>query len=175
EDGGFYDHVPHTFFPDERANADLELDFSKSGGRLPSVVMSPYARRRAVYHPANGVDHTSYLAFAEWRFGLAPLTMRDAAALAENRFFLEAFDFGAGPRPAPVLAVPAFEPGMLTDCAGTYVGPPPPAVPLPPIMAGVEASDLLLHAARAGLIPMASRPEVEATLRRSAQIAKNGL
>jgi phospholipase C len=181
EDGGFYDHVPHTFFPDERANADLELDFSKSGGRLPSVVVSPWVGRGAVHRPTPvgdatpAVDHTSILAFAEWRFGLTPLTMRDAAALAENRFFLEAFDFGAGPRAAPMLDVPAFEPGMLTDCAGTYVGPPPPDVPLPPITAGVEASDLLLHAARAGLIPMASRPEVEATLRLGARIAKSGL
>ena len=175
EDGGFYDHVPHTFFPDERANPDLSLDFSKSGGRLPSVVISPYARRRAVHRPGLGVDHTSYLAFAEWRFGLPPLTMRDAAALAENRFFLEAFDFGAGPRSAPSLAVPAFEPGMLTDCAGSYVGPPPPSVPLPPITTGVEASDLLVHAARAGLIPMAGRAEVEATLRMCARVAGAGL
>jgi hypothetical protein len=74
-----------------------------------------------------------------------------------------------------MLDVPAFEPGMLTDCAGTYVGPPPPDVPLPPITAGVEASDLLLHAARAGLSPRASRPEVEATLRLGARIAKSGL
>ena len=143
--------------------------------------MSPWVGRGAVHRPtpvgdaAQAVDHTSILAFAEWRFGLTPLTMRDAAALAENRFFLEAFDFDAGPRAAPTLAVPAFEPGMLTDCAGTYVGPPPPHVPLPPLTASVEAADLLVRASRAGIIPMASRAVVEATLKRCALVARRGL
>jgi phospholipase C len=181
EDGGFYDHVPHTFFPDERQNADLELDFSKSGGRLPSALISPWSKRRAVYRPSPAtdapaaVDHTSILAFAEWRFGLRPLTMRDAAALAENRFFLEAFDFSARPRSPARLAAPAFEPGMLTDCAGTYAGPPPPSIPLPALGGAPEASDLLLRAARSGLVPMTPRAEVEATLRRCARIASRGL
>ena len=136
--------------------------------------------RGAVHRPTPvgtatpAVDHTSILAFAEWRFGLTPLTMRDAAALAENRF-LEAFDFGAGPRAAPTLAVPAFEPGMLTDSAGTYAGPPPPDVPLPPLAASVEAADLLVRASRAGIIPMASRATVEATLERCALVARRGL
>jgi len=51
-------------------------------------VISPYARRAFVDHTP--YDHTSILAFIEWRFGLEPLTDRDAAA----NTMLGAFDFG---------------------------------------------------------------------------------
>ncbi len=75
--GGWYDHV-----------APPVVDRWGPGGRVPGIVISPYARRAFVDHTP--YDHTSILAFIEWRFGLEPLTDRDAAA----NNLLGAFDFG---------------------------------------------------------------------------------
>ena len=46
--------------------------------RVPTLVISPYARRDFVDHAS--YDTTSILATIERRYGLAPLTPRDAAA-----------------------------------------------------------------------------------------------
>ena len=77
EFGGRWDHVapPHT------------ADGWGPGSRIPAIIISPFARR-------GFVDHTQYetvsiLKFIETRFGLAPLTSRDAAA----GNLLTAFDF----------------------------------------------------------------------------------
>jgi len=79
--GGFYDHVPPP-----------QIDGFGYGFRVPCLVVSPYARRGYVDHTPN--DHTSILKFIEDRFGLSPLTSRDAAANG----LAEAFDFAAPPR-----------------------------------------------------------------------------
>jgi phospholipase C len=61
-------------------------------------VISPLARRNFVGH---GVyDHTSVLKMIEWRWGLAPLTARDAAA----NNLAEVLDLAS----APNLAVPHY-------------------------------------------------------------------
>jgi phospholipase C len=77
------------------------------------MVISPLARRG---HVAHGVyDHTSVLKMIEWRWGLEPLTVRDAAA----RNFAEVLDFDAKPNlSAPRWTVP------------TVVAPPCPAATL---------------------------------------------
>ncbi len=67
ENGGAYDHV-----------APPKGDRWGPGSRVPAVVISPFARR-------GYVDHTPYttlsiLKLIERRFGLAPLTKRDAEA-----------------------------------------------------------------------------------------------
>jgi len=67
ENGGFADHV-----------APPPIDRWGPGTRVPAMVISPHAKRHYV-------DHTSYetvsvLATLERRFGLAPLTARDANA-----------------------------------------------------------------------------------------------
>jgi acid phosphatase len=82
EFGGRWDHVSP---PPTR-------DGWGPGSRIPAIVISPYARR-------GFVDHTPYetvsiLKLIETRFGLAPLTSRDAAA----GNLLDAFDFS---QPAP--------------------------------------------------------------------------
>lgn len=78
EHGGFYDHVPPPRVSDERANANHCEDWGQLGFRVPTVLASPFSPRggigSAVY------DHTSILKLIEWRFGLAPINMRDAAA-----------------------------------------------------------------------------------------------
>jgi len=81
EGGGYFDHV--------RPPA---VDRFGLGTRVPTLIVSPYARRGVVAH--GQYDHASILKLIEWRFGLPPLTERDAAAGA----FLEAFDFSQPPR-----------------------------------------------------------------------------
>jgi phospholipase C len=95
--GGFFDHVAPAKAPDVSPRTALR------GFRVPTVVVSPFARRHFVSHKT--FDHTSILRMIEWRFGLKPLTPRDkyAANLAT------ALDFSATPNlAAPVYDVPPF-------------------------------------------------------------------
>jgi phospholipase C len=62
-------------------------------------------------------DHTSVLRLIESRWGLEPLTVRDATA----NNIVEALDFTQKPRPAPLFFVPP----------GPYGAPCPPS-PFPP-------------------------------------------
>lgn len=95
--GGFFDHVPPTKAPD--ANPDLAL----RGFRVPALMISPRARRRHIEHRV--YDHTSVLRMIEWRYGLSPLTPRDAAA----RNLAEVLNFGSPPNlEAPQWHVPRF-------------------------------------------------------------------
>lgn len=79
--GGFFDHV-----------APPQVDEYGYGFRVPCLVISPFARTGFIDSTVN--DHTSILRFIEDRFGLSPLSTRDAAANG----FLEAFDFTQAPR-----------------------------------------------------------------------------
>ncbi|MFL5356992.1 alkaline phosphatase family protein [Archangium sp.] len=115
--GGFYDHVPPPTAPippaDQLAgNADGRLGF-----RTPALLIAPWARQGAVSHTQ--FDHTSVLRFIEWRWGLEPLTVRDATA----NNLVEALDFTQPPRRAPLLLVPPLPYGL--PCAPG--GPPPDA------------------------------------------------
>jgi phospholipase C len=67
EHGGFWDHVPPP-----------QVDRWGPGIRVPTVVISPFARRHHVDHTV--YDTTSILKLIETRFGLAPLGDRDAKA-----------------------------------------------------------------------------------------------
>jgi phospholipase C len=82
EGGGWFDHV--------RPPAVDRFGF---GTRVPTLIVSPYAKRGYVGHGA--YDFASILRLIEWRFGLEPLTDRDRRAAA----FREAFDFSQAPRP----------------------------------------------------------------------------
>ena len=64
------------------------------GFRTPALMVSPRARRGTSSHQV--YDHTSVLKMIEWRWGLEPLTPRDAAA----RNMAEVLDFGRAPEPA---------------------------------------------------------------------------
>jgi phospholipase C len=78
ENGGFWDHV-----------APPVVDRWGPGARVPTLVISPFARKEHVDH--HRYDTTSILALIEHRFGLEPLSSRDAAADPLSG----AFDFGA--------------------------------------------------------------------------------
>lgn len=99
--GGFFDHVapPAAPIPDAdrlAGNAD-----GLRGFRTPMLVISPFARRAYTSHVV--YDHTSVLALIEWRWGLQPLTVRDATA---NNPALE-FEFTDVHFAAPLYMVPS--------------------------------------------------------------------
>jgi phospholipase C len=94
--GGFFDHVIPPRVPDDRMNKDLNKDYGQMGFRIPTVIVSPYARRGHIDHTAWGFE--SILKMIRYRFGAAPLVKRDAYA----RNIARAFDWQSKPQ----LAVP---------------------------------------------------------------------
>src|SRR5581483_3858363 len=78
--GGFYDHVPPP-----------NVDRWGYGGRVPAIIISPYVKKGFIDHTQ--YDHTSTLKFIETRWGLEPLTSRDANA----NDLTNAFDFDQTP------------------------------------------------------------------------------
>jgi phospholipase C len=67
ENGGFWDHVPPPI-----------RDRWGPGTRVPTMAVSPFAKRAFVDHTPH--DTTSILRLIEARFGIAPLTDADAKA-----------------------------------------------------------------------------------------------
>jgi len=112
EAGGFYDHVPPapTVSPDGippilAVNDTCALttgpacDFVYTGFRLPNFVVSPFSRAHYVDH--TNIDTTAILRFIELRFGLKPLTARDAAQPDISFFFDYANQPNLTPPPPP--------------------------------------------------------------------------
>ena len=91
--GGFFDHVvPRRITAGVAASVsptsgvDTDVDAAGkvlSGFRVPCIIVSPFSRvggkQGAVNHKF--YDHTSVLKMIEWRWGLEPLTRRDASHL----------------------------------------------------------------------------------------------
>lgn len=86
--GGFFDHVVPPV-----------SDFFGLGPRVPMLIISPYAVKGQVTHTQ--YEFVSILKFIEERFGLPPLTSRDAAANDTT----DSFNFGQSPLP-PLTLVP---------------------------------------------------------------------
>jgi len=108
EGGGFYDDVApvQTVSPDDilpilgsndvcASTPGPTCDFVYTGFRLPNLVVSPFSRAHYVDHTP--IDTTAILRFIELRFGLPPLTKRDAAQ-PDISFF---FDFAGIPNLNP--------------------------------------------------------------------------
>jgi len=95
--GGFFDHVSPATAP------DVDPAFLLRGFRVPCLLVSPFAARGAVAHDV--YDHTSVLRMIEWRWGLPPLSVRDAQA----NNLAEALDFSRAHRDVPDYAVPSFD------------------------------------------------------------------
>jgi len=90
EHGGYYDHVPPVPVPNPDGTHPavpnyLPDDFTYTGFRVPTIVVSPWAKKNFVSHTA--YDHTSVLAFMERKWDLPPLTKRDAAAADMSDLF----------------------------------------------------------------------------------------
>jgi len=86
EGGGLYDQVgpilatpPGDFLePTDLQPGDQTGEFNVTGFRVPVIVVSPWAKAQTVVHLQ--ADYTSILKLIETRFGLPPLTQRDANA-----------------------------------------------------------------------------------------------
>ena len=133
EHGGYYDHVPPPVAlpPDDvpplvYPGQSTYDGYARYGFRVPSVVVSPYAKRNHVSHVL--YDHTSILALVERKWNLPALTYRDANA----NDLLDFIDLGALERRRPTfpklpkLAAPGDTPHALA-CSVHGPGTIPPA------------------------------------------------
>ncbi len=106
EGGGLYDHVapqpavvPDAIPPNLQPNDDVDT-YSRTGFRVPVLVVSPFAKSGYVSHTV--MDTTAILHFIEERFGLPSLNARDAAQKPMDEFF----DFTNVPNRTPPSNVP---------------------------------------------------------------------
>jgi len=85
--GGFFDHVkpPRAAAPND-VDPDIVDGKTLLGLRIPVVVASPFSRGNPTSPRvvSNVYDNTSILKLIEWRWGLAPLTARDASSDVGN-------------------------------------------------------------------------------------------
>jgi phospholipase C len=81
--GGFFEHVaPPRATAANNVDTDLVNGKALLGLRVPTVVASPFSRGNPLDARVSALvfDHTSVLKLIEWRWGLAPLTPRDASS-----------------------------------------------------------------------------------------------
>jgi len=78
---------------------------------VPAIAMGPFAPRKI--EQAGPYEHCSILRMIEWRWGLAPMTLRDRYA----RNFAEALDFTS--RRAPIV-LPRFAAPPPTGCIARW-------------------------------------------------------
>lgn len=104
--GGFFDHVAPPKGRVSPVEQPLGYD-GLLGFRVPTVVISPFARRGHVEH-ADYYDHTSILKMIEWRWNLPSLSVRDADA----RNLAYAMDFANPDTRVPAYQVPQGPFGM---------------------------------------------------------------
>ena len=132
EHGGYYDHVPPPpalapdLIPPLVQPGESTYDgFARYGFRVPSVVVSAYAKRHHVSHVL--YDHTSVLAMLERKWNLPALTCRDANANDLSDFLdLDALATGRPTFPRlPKLVAPGDTPAALA-CSVTGPGTIPP-------------------------------------------------
>ena len=128
--GGFFEHVaPPRATAANNVDTDLVNGKALLGLRVPTVVASPFSRGNLADPRVSALvfDHTSVLKLIEWRWGLAPLTPRDASDDVLNLAY--ALDFSQPdavvpslPKPqAPLVAVPCLQNlfGGILSNAGT--------------------------------------------------------
>jgi phospholipase C len=126
EHGGYYDHIapPKAVAPDNippmLKSGDTPAGFDQYGVRVPTMVISPWAKAHHVSHVT--YDHTSILKFLETRFGMPPLTQRDAAADP----MLDMFDTSGSPQIThPNLPDAPIDAAGAAHCAALHGGSTP--------------------------------------------------
>ncbi|PYT81419.1 MAG: phospholipase [Acidobacteria bacterium] len=120
--GGFFDHVPPP-----RATAanlvDTDIVDGKTllGMRVPTVIASPFTKGNSNSPQVNDLvfDHTSVLQLIEWRWGLQPLTPRDASNDINNLAY--ALNLTASDTAIPSLPVPQ-APSVAAPCLQNLLG-----------------------------------------------------
>jgi len=133
EHGGYYDHVPppravppDAIAPAVPAGQSAYDGFGRYGFRVPTAIVSPWARPRYVSHRV--FDHASIGKLVETKWNLPAMTYRDANAA--NMLDLLDFRLPAFRQP-PRLAAPLLgsDPAALAcDASGPGVIPPPGSV-----------------------------------------------
>jgi phospholipase C len=110
EHGGFYDHVPPPAVVDDTVlpPGGPAPDLKRLGFRVPCVVMGPFAPARVIR--SGPYEHCSVLRMIEWRWGLPPMTARDANAAN----LVDVLDFS---HRRPPLALPSYDPGPAPQCS----------------------------------------------------------
>jgi phospholipase C len=102
--GGFFEHVaPPRATAANSVDTDLVNGKALLGLRVPTVVASPFSLGNPVDSRVSALvfDHTSVLKLIEWRWGLAPLTPRDASTDVNNLAY--ALDFSQPEATVPSL------------------------------------------------------------------------
>jgi len=147
EHGGYYDHVPPPrairpdgIPPDITSPPDLPGAYDRYGFRVPTVIVSPYAKRDYVSHVTH--DITSILGLIETKWNLPALTYRDANA--DN--LLDSLDLQGDPAfmDPPALPEPALPKSATTAAAAAQhdkCTEGDPRGPIPPPGAVVPMSD----------------------------------
>ncbi len=138
--GGFFDHVPppRAIAPN-KIDTDLVNGQALLGFRVPSIVASPFTRNTGPLPLVNHTvfDHTSVLKLIEWRWGLQPLTARDASSQIGN--FADSMSFKtpdaslpALPLPPAVTAAPCFGGTIFDSLSAAFTERSPASKPHSP-------------------------------------------
>ena len=111
--GGFFDHVaPPRAAAANAADTDVVAGKALLGLRVPVVVVSPFTRGTPDRNRVNSLtyDHTSVTKLIEWRWGLTPLSARDASDdVANLALALDFNDVDANLPEMPVVTDPGFQ------------------------------------------------------------------
>jgi len=112
EHGGFFDHVAPPPCEDDtvQVGSGPFPDLKRLGFRVPAIAMGPFAPRKI--EKAGPYEHCSILRMIEWRWGLAPLRLRDATA----RNLALALDFGTRRDPIKLPPFKAPPPKTFPEC-----------------------------------------------------------
>jgi len=118
--GGFFDHVaPPRVIAPNAVDTDLVDGKALLGCRVPTLIVSPFARGNPASPRINSLlyDHTSVLKLIEWRWGLEPLTARDASDEVAN--LASALNFSVQDTSVPALPVIAEPP--VESCTSSII------------------------------------------------------
>jgi phospholipase C len=118
--GGFFDHVaPPRVIAPNAVDTDLVDGNALLGCRVPTLIVSPFSRGNPASPRINSMlyDHTSVLKLIEWRWGLEPLTARDASDEVAN--LASALNFSV--QDASVPALPMIAEPPVESCTSSVV------------------------------------------------------
>ena len=110
--GGFFEHIapPRAAAPNN-VDTDLVNGQALLGFRVPAIIASPFTRGAGVSNMV--CDHTSVLKLIEWRWGLQPLTSRDASPQIGNPAAVMNFARPDRGKPSLPTASTVFAPGCF--------------------------------------------------------------
>ena len=120
--GGFFEHVaPPRATAANQVDTDTVDGKTLLGFRVPTVIASPFTKGIPSNPAVNSMvfDHTSVLKLIAWRWGLAPLTPRDASSGISN--LANALNFANPDATVPTLPVPS-APLIAAPCLQNLFG-----------------------------------------------------